>query len=104
MCGIAEVLRNEGYAVSGSDIAASKVTKRLEDLGVTVFIGHNASNVNGASVVVVSSAIHEGNPEVESARAMHIPVVRRAEMLGELMRYRYGIAISGTHGKLQPQV
>lgn len=99
MCGIAEVLRNEGYAVSGSDIAASKVTKRLEDLGVTVFIGHNASNVNGASVVVVSSAIHEGNPEVESARAMHIPVVRRAEMLGELMRYRYGIAISGTHGK-----
>lgn len=68
------------------------------------FIGHNASNVNGASVVVVSSAIHEGNPEVESARSMHIPVVRRAEMLGELMRYRYGIAISGTHGKLQPQV
>ena len=99
MCGIAEVLRNEGYAVSGSDIASSKVTKRLENLGITVFIGHNASNVNGASVVVVSSAIHEGNPEVESARALHIPVVRRAEMLGELMRYRYGIAISGTHGK-----
>ncbi len=99
MCGIAEVLRNEGYAVSGSDISSSKVTKRLESLGITVFIGHNASNVNGASVVVVSSAIHDGNPEVESARAMHIPVVRRAEMLGELMRYRYGIAISGTHGK-----
>lgn len=78
--------------------------QRLENLGITVFIGHNASNVNGASVVVVSSAIHEGNPEVESARALHIPVVRRAEMLGELMRYRYGIAISGTHGKLQPQV
>ena len=99
MCGIAEVLRNEGYAVSGSDIAKSKVTERLESLGITVFIGHNESNVNGASVVVVSSAIHQGNPEVDEARRLHIPVVRRAEMLGELMRYRYGIAISGTHGK-----
>ena len=99
MCGIAEVLRNEGYAVSGSDIAKSKVTERLESLGITVFIGHNESNVNGASVVVVSSAIHQGNPEVDEARRLHIPVVRRAEMLGELMRYRYGIAISGPHGK-----
>ena len=99
MCGIAEVLRNEGYAVSGSDIAKSKVTERLESLGITVFIGHNESNVNGASVVVVSSAIHQCNPEVDEARRLHIPVVRRAEMLGELMRYRYGIAISGTHGK-----
>ena len=99
MCGIAEVLRNEGYAVSGSDIAKSKVTERLESLGITVFIGHNESNVNGASVVVVSSAIHQGNPEVDEARRLHIPVVRRAEMLGELMRYRFGIAISGTHGK-----
>ena len=99
MCGIAEVLRNEGYDVSGSDIAKSKVTERLESLGITVFIGHNESNVNGASVVVVSSAIHQGNPEVDEARRLHIPVVRRAEMLGELMRYRYGIAISGTHGK-----
>ena len=99
MCGIAEVLHNEGYAVSGSDIASSKVTARLESLGITVFIGHNEQNVKGASVVVVSSAIHEGNPEVDAARALHIPVVRRAEMLGELMRYRYGIAVCGTHGK-----
>lgn len=99
MCGIAEVLRNEGYSVSGSDIAQSKVTQRLESFGITVFIGHAADNVNGSSVVVVSSAIHEGNPEVARARELHIPVVRRAEMLGELMRYRNGIAISGTHGK-----
>lgn len=99
MCGIAEVLRNEGYAVSGSDIAASANTKRLEALGCDIRIGHRAENVEGASVVVVSSAIHEGNPEVEAARAMHVPVVRRAEMLGELMRYRYGIAVCGTHGK-----
>lgn len=99
MCGIAEVLRNEGYAVSGSDIAVSANTKRLEALGCDIRIGHRAENVEGASVVVVSSAIHEGNPEVEAARAMHVPVVRRAEMLGELMRYRYGIAVCGTHGK-----
>lgn len=93
MCGIAEVLRNEGYSVSGSDIAASKVTKRLEDLGIDVFIGHRAENIEGASVVVVSSAIHQGNPEVNAAIEKRIPVVRRAEMLGELMRYRYGIAV-----------
>ena len=99
MCGIAEVLRNEGYSVSGSDIAASKVTKRLEDLGIDVFIGHRAENIEGASVVVVSSAIHQGNPEVNAAVEKRIPVVRRAEMLGELMRYRYGIAVAGTHGK-----
>ena len=99
MCGIAEVLLNRGYSVSGSDIAKSKVTDRLESLGVTVFIGHKAGNVNGASVVVVSSAIHKGNPEVDAARLLNIPVVRRAERLGELMRYRYGIAVSGTHGK-----
>lgn len=99
MCGIAEVLLNRGYAVSGSDIAKSKVTERLEKLGIKVFIGHDAGNVNGSSVVVVSSAIHRGNPEVDAARELNIPVVRRAEMLGELMRYRYGIAVSGTHGK-----
>lgn len=99
MCGIAEVLRNEGYSVSGSDIVASKVTERLEKLGIKVFIGHAKENIAGASVVVVSSAIHKGNPEVDAAFIMHIPVVRRAEMLGELMRYRYGIAVSGTHGK-----
>ncbi|MCR5085486.1 MAG: UDP-N-acetylmuramate--L-alanine ligase [Succinivibrionaceae bacterium] len=99
MCGIAEVLKNEGYSVSGSDLAVSKNTERLESLGVKIFIGHRAQNVSEASVVVVSSAIHPGNPEVEEARRLRIPVVRRAEMLGELMRYRYGIAVSGTHGK-----
>ena len=99
MCGIAEVLHNEGYAVSGSDIAESKVVQRLRSLGITVYIGHHAENVVGASVVVVSSAIHRGNPEVDTAMEMRIPVVRRAEMLGELMRYRYGIAVAGTHGK-----
>lgn len=99
MCGIAEVLRNEGYSVSGSDIAHTKVTERLQSLGVIVCIGHEARNVQGASVVVVSSAIHKGNPEVEEALRLRIPVVRRAEMLGELMRYRYGIAVAGTHGK-----
>lgn len=99
MCGIAEVLRNEGYSVTGSDIASSKVTAHLESIGIKVFIGHKASQIAGAGVVVVSSAIHEGNPEIEAARAAHIPVVRRAEMLGELMRYRYGIAVCGTHGK-----
>lgn len=99
MCGIAEVLLNEGYSVSGSDIARSKVTERLESLGVTVFEGHRAEHVQGASVVVVSSAINKENPEVKEAIEKRIPVVRRAEMLGELMRYRYGIAVAGTHGK-----
>ncbi len=99
MCGIAEVLRNEGYTVSGSDIAQNRNTRHLESLGVQIFIGHEAGHVEGASVVVVSSAIHQGNPEVDAARRLHIPVVRRAEMLGELMRYRYGIAVCGTHGK-----
>lgn len=99
MCGIAEVLLNEGYQVQGSDIAESKVTERLRSLGIKVFIGHARENVKDASVVVVSSAIHQGNPEVEQAVRSRIPVVRRAEMLGELMRYRYGIAVAGTHGK-----
>ena len=99
MSGIAEVLRNEGYTVSGSDIAKSKVTARLEKLGITVFIGHAKENVHGASVVVVSSAVRADNPEIVMAHEQKIPVVRRAEMLAELMRYRNGIAISGTHGK-----
>ncbi len=99
MCGIAEVLHNEGYIVQGSDIADSKVTERLRSLGIKIFIGHAPENVRGVSVVVVSSAIHLGNPEVEQAVKDRIPVVRRAEMLGELMRYRYGIAVAGTHGK-----
>lgn len=99
MCGIAEVLCNEGYQVQGSDIADSRVTEHLRSLGIKVFIGHAAENVRDASVVVVSSAIHQGNPEVAAAVRRRIPVVRRAEMLGELMRYRYGIAVAGTHGK-----
>ncbi|MBU3826172.1 MAG: UDP-N-acetylmuramate--L-alanine ligase [Candidatus Anaerobiospirillum merdipullorum] len=99
MCGIAEVLRNEGYAVQGSDVVESKVTEHLRSLGIKVFIGHERSHVQNVSVVVVSSAIHPGNPEVDEALRLRIPVVRRAEMLGELMRYRYGIAVAGTHGK-----
>lgn len=99
MCGIAEVLHNEGYIVSGSDIAQSQTTKRLEKKGIIVFIGHKSEHVEGASVVVISSAISRDNPEIEYALQNRIPVVRRAEMLAELMRYRYGIAIAGTHGK-----
>ncbi len=99
MCGIAEVLCNEGYSVSGSDLNESKVTEHLKSLGVTVYLGHDGAQVHGAGVVVVSSAIKPDNPEILEAKSQHIPVVRRAEMLGELMRYRYGIAICGTHGK-----
>lgn len=99
MCGIAEVLMNQGYKVSGSDIQTSATTKRLESLGAQVFIGHEAENVETADVVVVSSAIDETNPEIATARANRVPVVPRAEMLAEIMRYRHGIAIAGTHGK-----
>ena len=99
MSGIAEVLLNLGYAVQGSDLKAGAVTRRLESLGATVHIGHRAGNVAGADVVVVSSAINRENPEVAQALAQRIPVVKRAEMLGELMRFRYSIAVAGTHGK-----
>jgi len=99
MGGIAEVLVNEGYNVSGSDIAPNGVTERLITLGAKVSFGHDAAHIDGASVVVVSSAINNANPEVAAARELRIPVVRRAEMLGELMRFRHGIAIAGTHGK-----
>lgn len=99
MCGIAEVLKNEGYYISGSDISRSNVTNRLERMGIEVFIGHKKENVQGASVVVLSSAINDHNPEIIMAKQLRIPIVQRAEMLGELMRYRYGIAIAGTHGK-----
>jgi UDP-N-acetylmuramate--alanine ligase len=99
MSGIAEVLINLGYAVQGSDLKAGAVTHRLESLGASVFIGHRAENVAGADVVVVSSAINRENPEVAQALAQRIPVVKRAEMLGELMRFRYSIAVAGTHGK-----
>ena len=99
MNGIAEVLANEGYEVTGSDIMASNTTKHLENNNIKVYIGHNASNVDGASVVVISSAIKKDNPEWLRAIELRIPVVRRAEMLAELMRYRFGIAVAGTHGK-----
>jgi UDP-N-acetylmuramate--alanine ligase len=99
MSGIAEILLNLHYPVSGSDLRRSAVTERLATLGATVFEGHAAANVLGASVVVVSSAVHENNPEVVEARARKIPVIQRAEMLAELMRLKYGIAIAGMHGK-----
>lgn len=99
MCGIAEVLVNMGYNISGSDITESKNTARLAAMGVDIFIGHSEKNVSAAHVVVCSSAVNEQNPEVIGARAKRIPVVPRAEMLAELMRYRHGIAVAGTHGK-----
>lgn len=99
MCGIAEVLLNQGYRVTGSDLQRSDACRRLEGLGAEVAIGQRAENVTGADVIVVSSAIGDDNPELQAARGERIPVVRRAEMLGELMRYRHGIAVAGTHGK-----
>jgi UDP-N-acetylmuramate--alanine ligase len=99
MCGIAEVLLNQGYMISGSDLRESPVVERLRSLGAVVVIGHSPDNVKDANVVVVSSAIDETNPEVQAARQQRIPLVRRAEMLAELMRYRHGIAVAGAHGK-----
>jgi UDP-N-acetylmuramate--alanine ligase len=99
MSGIAEVLLNLGYKVSGSDLKSSTVTQRLASLGATVFEGHRAENVVGAEVVVASSAIASENPEISQAHTLHIPVIQRAEMLAELMRLKYGIAIAGMHGK-----
>jgi len=99
MNGIAEVLFNLGYAVSGSDIKESSVTQHLTQLGIQVFIGHQADNISQADVVVVSTAIDKTNPEVAAAYQQHIPVIPRAEMLAELMRFRFGIAVAGTHGK-----
>jgi UDP-N-acetylmuramate--alanine ligase len=99
MSGIAEVLLNLGYKVSGSDLKSSSVTQRLASLGATAFEGHRAENIAGAEVVVTSSAISVENPEVAEAHKLHIPVIQRAEMLAELMRLKYGIAIAGMHGK-----
>jgi UDP-N-acetylmuramate--alanine ligase len=99
MSGIAEVLLNLGYKVSGSDLKRSAVTQRLAGLGATIFEGHRAENVGGAEVVVTSSAIAAENPEVAEAHRLHVPVIQRAEMLAELMRLKYGIAIAGMHGK-----
>jgi UDP-N-acetylmuramate--alanine ligase len=99
MSGIAEVLLNHGYRVQGSDLKPSKITERLAGLGARVFIGQRAENLEGAEVVVISSAIKPGNPELDSARTRKLPVVRRAEMLAELMRLKSNIAVAGTHGK-----
>ncbi|MDH5544920.1 MAG: UDP-N-acetylmuramate--L-alanine ligase [Gammaproteobacteria bacterium] len=99
MCGIAEVYANLGFSVSGSDLKQTATTRRLEDMGIRIAIGHAAENVQDADVVVISSAVGKENPEVREARELMIPVVRRAEMLAELMRFRFGIAVAGTHGK-----
>ena len=99
MSAIAEILHNLGYRVSGSDLAASPVTQRLADLGLRVFIGHDAAQIDGAQAVVTSTAVQADNPEVQAARARRIPVVARAVLLAELMRRKQGIAIAGTHGK-----
>ncbi len=99
MSGIAEVLLNQNYEISGSDLRESAVTGRLQEMGATIFIGHHMKNVIGADVIVNSSAVDDANPEMISAREQRIPIVRRAEMLAELMRYRHGIAVAGTHGK-----
>src|SRR6187402_172963 len=99
MSGIAELLANLGYAVSGSDAKRSSITDRLASLGVRIAAGHDRAHVGDADVVVVSSAIRLDNPEVVEARARHLPVIPRAEMLAELMRLKFGIAIAGAHGK-----
>ncbi len=99
MCGIAEVLLNQGYKISGSDLRQSAATDRLISLGADIFLGHQEENVKGVDVIVVSTAINKANPEIKYAMENRIPIVRRAEMLAELMRYRHGIAIAGTHGK-----
>ncbi len=99
MSGIAEVLLNLGYVVSGSDLKESDTTRRLADLGAQFYVGHERRNVGAADVVVISSAVRAGNPEVEEARKRSIPVIPRAEMLAELMRMKYGVAVAGSHGK-----
>jgi UDP-N-acetylmuramate--alanine ligase len=99
MCGIAEVLHNQGYRITGSDLGEGSTVQRLKSLGVPVFIGHKAKHIKGADVVVRSSAVDMDNPEIVAARELMIPVIPRAVMLAELMRFRHGIAVAGTHGK-----
>ncbi|MGA8594502.1 MAG: UDP-N-acetylmuramate--L-alanine ligase [Bryobacteraceae bacterium] len=99
MSGIAEVLLSLGYQVSGSDVRASPITDRLDKLGARIYLGHNAGNVEGAKAIVVTSALQETNPEVGEAKRLQIPVIPRGEMLAELMRLKFGIAIAGSHGK-----
>ena len=99
MGGIAEVLHTLGFEVTGSDVHENEMTERLSRLGIRVHVGHHADHVRDRDVVVVSTAIPVGNPELEAARERQVPVVPRAEMLGEIMRFRHGIAVAGTHGK-----
>ncbi|MCK4858403.1 MAG: UDP-N-acetylmuramate--L-alanine ligase [candidate division Zixibacteria bacterium] len=99
MCGIAEVLHNQGYRITGSDLALTEVTEHLQEIGITINAGHAEGNINDADCLVISSAVEDDNPEVVAARNRKIPVIRRAEMLGELMRMKFGIAVAGTHGK-----
>ncbi|HHH12848.1 MAG TPA: UDP-N-acetylmuramate--L-alanine ligase, partial [Thiolapillus brandeum] len=98
MNGIAQVMLNLGYEISGSDLAENAATRRLAEQGATIHIGHDPANVQGADAVIISSAVTGENPEVAAARAARIPVVPRAEMLAEIMRFRYGVAVAGTHG------
>ena len=99
MSGLAEVLLNMGYAVSGSDLRATDVTDRIVSRGGRVFVGHAGSNIEGAQVVVYSSAVKPDNPELAAAREAGIPIISRADMLAELMRMKYGVAVGGSHGK-----
>src|SRR5712692_10031858 len=99
MSGIAEVLLNLGYTISGSDLKLTPVTDRLAKLGATIYEGHDASHLSGTKALVVSSAVDEQNPEVQEARRLQIPVIPRGELLAELMRLKYGIAVAGSHGK-----
>ncbi len=99
MCGLAELLHNMGAQVTGSDASENANTERLKELGVKVYKGHASSQVGDADVVVYSSAIHFGNPEIAEARSRHIPLIPRAEALAEIMRLKRGVAVAGTHGK-----
>ena len=99
MSGIAEVLHNLGFIVQGSDLTVSESTRRLSSLGIKVHRGHSKKNIDKAELIVLSSAISKDNIEVQEAKNLNIPIIKRAEMLAELMRFRHGIAISGTHGK-----
>jgi UDP-N-acetylmuramate--alanine ligase len=102
MCGIAEVLLNLGYRVSGSDLQENEATIRLRNLGAQIFLGHSADNLKEADVVVISSGVHEDNGEVVRAQALKIPVIPRAEMLAELMRMKYGVAVAELMEKQRP--
>ena len=99
MSGIAEILINLGYEVSGSDIKESEITRKLASLGAKIYSGHSASNIEDYHVVVTSSAISPGNPEIVEAKAKGVPIIHRSEMLAELVRLKHGIGVAGTHGK-----